>query len=201
MAKIKLSKNELKKQKEGLQRFTRFLPTLQLKKQQLQFEIAKVDRRIDEVKHKIEELNKQLESWIAVFAEKFDLEGLISVEEVETETGNIAGVDIPVLKNIRFIEKEYDLFSTPVWVDTGIEAYKNMVGMMAELAIFEEQRRILGEELRITTQRVNLFEKIKIPEAKENIRIIRIYLGDLQTVGVVRGKIAKAKINKKSVLS
>ena len=200
MAKAKLSKNELKKQKEALQRFTRFLPTLQLKKKQLQFEIAKIYRYIDDTKRKIELLNKQLEPWIAVFAEKFELDGFVGVEGVATDVGNIAGVDIPVLKDVRFTEKEYDFFLTPVWVDRGIEACKDMIRLLVELSIFEEQRNVLEEELRITTQRVNLFEKIKIPEAKENIRVIRIYLGDLQTVEVVRGKIAKAKISKKSAL-
>ena len=33
---IKLTKNELKKQKDNLKQFQRYLPTLQLKKQQLQ---------------------------------------------------------------------------------------------------------------------------------------------------------------------
>jgi len=60
--------------------------------------------------------------------------------------------------------------------------------------ILERQQRLFSEELRITTQRVNLFEKVKIPETRENIRSIRIYLGDEQTAAVVRGKIAKAAI-------
>ena len=196
MAKIKLSKNELKKQKEGLQRFLRFLPTLQLKKRQLQFEIAVIDRYIDGIRKRIEQFSLQLEIWIDVFAEEAGIENLVSVEKMITETGNIAGVDIPILKSIEFKEKKYDFLITPLWVDKGIKAYKDMVKLKAELAIFEEQHRILEEELHITTQRVNLFEKIKIPEARENIRVIRIYLGDLQTVEVVRGKIAKAKISK-----
>ncbi|OPX29164.1 MAG: V-type ATP synthase subunit D [Candidatus Omnitrophica bacterium 4484_171] len=200
MAKIKLSKNELKRQKEALQRFTRFLPTLQLKKKQLQFEITKIDRYIDDTRRKIESLNKQLEPWIAVFAEKFKLENLIGVKEMATDVGSIAGVDIPVLKDVKFTEKEYDFFLAPVWVDRGIEVCRDMIRLLIELRIFEEQHSILEEEMRITTQRVNLFEKIKIPEAKENIRVIRIYLGDLQTVEVVRGKIAKAKISRKSAL-
>ena len=36
MAKIKLTKNELKVQKDQLKMFNRYLPTLMLKKQQLQ---------------------------------------------------------------------------------------------------------------------------------------------------------------------
>ena len=39
------------------------------------------------------------------------------------------------------------------------------------------QVELLEQELRSTAQRVNLFEKVKIPEAKENIRVIGIYLG------------------------
>jgi V/A-type H+-transporting ATPase subunit D len=62
--------------------------------------------------------------------------------------------------------------------------------------VLQEQTRLLREELRITTQRVNLFEKVKIPETKTNIRIIQIHLGDQQTAAVVRGKIAKNKIMK-----
>jgi V/A-type H+-transporting ATPase subunit D len=60
---------------------------------------------------------------------------------------------------------------------------------------------VLREELRITIQRINLFEKVKIPEARENIRVIRIYLGDIQTAEVVRGKISKRKIQKKKELA
>ena len=58
----------------------------------------------------------------------------------------------------------------------------------------ETQVDLLSKELKTTSQRVNLFEKVKIPEAKENIKRIAIYLGDQQTAAVVRGKIAKNKV-------
>ena len=100
-------------------------------------------------------------------------------------------------KQVIFKEKEYDLFRTPLWVDAALIVSKEMITNKAQLSIYERQCAILKEELRITTQRVNLFEKVKIPEVKENIRVIRIYLGDMQTAEVVRGKIAKAKIAKR----
>ena len=53
---------------------------------------------------------------------------------------------------------------------------------------------MLGRELTKIVQRVNLFEKVKIPEAKENIRRIRIQLGDEMTAAVGRAKIAKNKL-------
>jgi len=52
----------------------------------------------------------------------------------------------------------------------------------------------LRKELSVTTQRVNLFEKVKIPEAQENIRLIKIYIGDQLSNAVGRSKIAKRKI-------
>ncbi|MGB3056532.1 MAG: V-type ATP synthase subunit D, partial [Candidatus Omnitrophota bacterium] len=86
---------------------------------------------------------------------------------------------------------------TPLWVDYGIEVLKKMMVFNAKIRIFKKQDELIREELRITTQRVNLFEKVKIPEARENIRRIQVYLGDMQTAAVVTGKIAKDKIEKK----
>ena len=74
-----------------------------------------------------------------------------------------------------------------------MEVLEGLMRLRAERLILEDQKRLLGEELRITSQRVNLFEKVKIPECKENIRVIRIALGDAQTAGVARAKMAKGK--------
>ena len=45
-----------------------------------------------------------------------------------------------------------------------------------------------------TSQRVNLFEKVKIPETEANIKKISIYMADQQVSAVVRSKISKRKI-------
>ncbi|OQX85435.1 MAG: V-type ATP synthase subunit D [Candidatus Omnitrophica bacterium 4484_70.2] len=197
MAKIKLTKNELRRQKEALQRFERYLPTLEIKKQQLQFEINRVDRAIEATLEAIVHLEKEIFRWVDVFAEEVGLEKLFKVRGVKTDIGNIAGVEIPIFKQVEFVEEEYDFLTTPLWVDKAIEVCKKMIVLKAELLVYQKQREILKEELRITTQRINLFEKVKIPQTKENIRVITIYLGDLQTAEVIRGKIAKAKIEER----
>jgi len=198
MAKIRLTKNEHKKQKDALKRFNRYLPTLILKKQQLQIEIRKVDLQKSEREARRRGLVNDLERWIDVFGEEVGLDRLIVVDSLRIETGNIAGVDIPLFQGLDLKPVEYNLFDMPLWTDTAVETLKKMILLEAEVWILAEQIRLLGEELRITTQRVNLFEKVKIPEAKENIRVIQIYLGDQQTAAVVRGKIAKNKIVKVS---
>lgn len=194
MADVKLTKNELKRQNDMLARFKRYLPTLQLKKQQLQMVVRQVEAKKREVAQRREELGRHLEPWIAVFGDDLHLHRLLKVERLVTETGNIAGIDIPVFKELEFTVVPYDLYAWPLWVDTGIERLKDLLSHDAELKVLERQYEILNNELRITSQRVNLFEKVKIPETQENIRRIRIYLGDQQTAAVVRGKISKNKI-------
>ncbi|MCL2293994.1 MAG: V-type ATP synthase subunit D [Spirochaetes bacterium] len=198
MAKIKLTKNEQKKQKDSLKRYKRYLPTLILKKQQLQLVIRQVETALKEKKDERDKFQAEINSWVDVFSEKVDFENLLKVKSVETESGNIAGVDIPIFKGISFDLPEYDLYEKPLWVDAAVEKVSKLLAFDEEVKVLEKQIELLGVELRVTTQRVNLFEKVKIPETKENIRKIQIYLGDQQTASVVRGKIAKNKLVKVS---
>ncbi len=193
MAKIKHTKNELKAQRDALKRFERYLPTLQLKKQQLQLEMRNLEKKIEELLHEQRREEDRLKKWIALFSEPFDFEAHLRLVRVETSTGNIAGVTIPIFEKAVFEEKTPDLLATPPWVDDGMRALKHMTEFRLHREILEEEHRLLGEELRVTNQRVNLFEKVKIPEAKEHIRVIRVFLGDQQTAEVARAKIAKGK--------
>jgi V/A-type H+-transporting ATPase subunit D len=197
MAKIKLTKNELKKQKDSLKMFRRYLPTLMLKKQQLQGEIRLTELRIAELRKAKEEMDESFKSWVAVFGEKgFFTVDILKITNLKTGHGNIAGVAIPIFEGADFTIAEYDLARTPVWLDAAIERMKQVLLLDLEAQVVEEQRRRLDKELRITTQRVNLFEKIKIPQTRSNIKKIQVYLGDQQTSAVVRGKIAKNNLTK-----
>jgi V/A-type H+-transporting ATPase subunit D len=192
MAKIKLTKNELKKQKDALKMYRRYLPTLMLKKQQLQAEIRLTEIRIKELLEEKEAIDESFKSWIAVYGETgvFTPE-IVRIAAVKTAQGNIAGVAIPLFEGAEFTVAPYDLLTTPLWLDTAVEKMQRVLLLDLEAQIVEEQRKRLDHELRVTTQRVNLFEKIKIPETRENIKKIQVYLGDQQTAAVVRGKIAK----------
>ena len=170
MARVKLTKNELKGQKDALKRFQRYLPTLQLKKQQLQMVIRQVEVQMRTKDEQRINLEREIMSWVEVFGEDVDISGTLKIRSLKTDTGNIAGIDIPVFEGIEFDELPYDLFVLPPWVDRGIDAVKRLLALDAEVRILKEQHRLLAEELRITTQRVNLFEKVKIPEAREIIR-------------------------------
>jgi V/A-type H+/Na+-transporting ATPase subunit D len=200
MAKVRITKQELRKQKDSLARFRRYLPTLQLKKKQLQRQILKVHQQIDKVSHQEEDFRDQVINWVDLFAQDNSIEELLTIESIKTKANNVAGVDLPEFDKVEFKQDDYSFFTTPLWLDSGIETVKEMIGYKVHLIVLHKQLNALKEELRVTNQRVNLFEKVKIPEAEENIRIIQIYLGERRTAAVVRGKIAKAKIEQKKVL-
>lgn len=194
---IKLTKNELKAQKESLKMYRRYLPTLQLKKQQLQTEIRGIETRAKEVRLARDRLHAEFGEWIAVFGEPgvFTPE-TVKVREIRTSTGNIAGVAIPVFSGADFERLAYDLYAIPLWVDTASDRLEKVLSLDLEAKVLDEQVRLLQLELRTTTQRVNLFEKVKIPETKGNIKKISVYLGDQQVAAVVRGKISKKNLER-----
>jgi V/A-type H+-transporting ATPase subunit D len=121
------------------------------------------------------------------------LKEIISVQSVITGTSNIAGVSIPVYESLDSRVSDIDLFETPAWTDDAVKMLTTMLEFKAERAVLEKQRELVTIELNTTSQRVNLFEKVKIPECKENIRVIKIAIGDEQTASVTRGKIAKSR--------
>ena len=175
--------------------YRRYLPTLTLKKQQLQAEIRTIEAKAKAVRKEKEELEKGFRDWIAVFSEKDAFpKRVITVSNIRKGIGNIAGVTIPTFDGADFFREDYDLYKTPLWVDIAANHMEKAILLDLEAEVLDEQVRLLGEELLATSQRVNLFEKVKIPETEANIKKISIYMADQQVSAVVRSKISKRKI-------
>jgi len=200
MAKIKFTKSELKKQRDSLKQFQRYLPTLQLKKQQLQLEILQQNSILEAKKQALAKKKQAIDLWIGLLVDPLvDLRPFLKPGKIITRPKNIAGVDIQILDKVEFAAPDYDLFLMPLWVDFAVEAFREVFILNKEISVSQESIGILRQELRITAQRVNLFEKVKIPEAQENIRLIKIYIGDQLANAVGRCKIAKRKIEELSL--
>ncbi|MBE6392200.1 MAG: V-type ATP synthase subunit D [Lentisphaerae bacterium] len=196
MAKIKYTKTEQKNQQDALKQFQRFLPTLQLKKQQLQQEVRQSVERVEANREAMKALSVKLAALFKFFGDSSEAEffaSKVEICQVIAGSANIAGITIPVFEKVEFAPLQWDLLDTPWHADECIAALKEMISLRAAGKILEKQYALLLAELVTTTQRVNLFEKIKIPECKENIRRIRIYMSDQETSAVARSKIAKKK--------
>ena len=195
MAKVKITKNALKAERDSLKRYQRYLPTLLLKKQQLQMEMRTLQAKVMAKRDEEDALRKSIAGWIGLYAEPIEWDKYISVKEIRQGEGNIAGVEIPLFDGVDFNVTIPDFFTTPAWLDEGIRSLQGLISLRLERRVLEKQYELLSDELRSTSQRVNLFEKVKIPEAKENIRTINIFLSDQQISGVARSKLAKGKAN------
>ncbi|NCB37502.1 MAG: V-type ATP synthase subunit D [Erysipelotrichia bacterium] len=193
--KIKKTRPELLRQRRQLAMFQRFLPTLVLKKQQIQSEILKV--RVERLKldKLMAEKISHSDDWAALFSESLPgpVTRLVKVKSIQRGIRNVAGIKLPVVSGVEYEVSDFSRLSTPPWVDAGLEFLKELMELRERVKILHEQEVLLQKELRKVTQRVNLFEKVMIPQAKENTRLIRIALAEEQTAAVGRSKIAKGK--------
>jgi V/A-type H+-transporting ATPase subunit D len=192
--KVKLTQSELKRRRDALRQYERYLPTLQLKKQLVQLEIVHLEGALREREASLSGKKEEAGEWSGFLAEVPGIRQWLIPGKVITGRKNVAGIDLPLFERVDFEPAEYDLFLAPLWLDKGLEALRDMVSLGEEIRVMGEGIPILRHELRIITQRVNLFEKVKIPETREAIRLIRISLGDQMTGAIGRSKIAKKKI-------
>ncbi len=199
---IKLTKTELRSQQERLGQLNRYLPTLQLKKMLLQAEVSGAEQELEGLRELFKKEHSRVELLSPLFSDPlaFDLFPCLKVEEVKKHFENIAGVDIPVFEGVIFQDTGYLLFDSPVWVDSAIQAFQQLIEVQEKVAIGEEKLRLLEKELRDVSIRVNLFEKILIPRSQSNIKKIKIFLGDQQLTAVCQAKVSKIKIMKKQEL-
>ncbi|MBT4513434.1 MAG: V-type ATP synthase subunit D [Chloroflexi bacterium] len=195
--KIKLTRPELKRQRDALTRFERYLPMLKLKQQQLQMTMRQIERERQKAVKAEAEARRKFGSYKAVMNDMagINVADLADFKEIKTSSSNVAGVAIPVFESVVFPDAHYSLFGTPAWVDRALADLREANKRRARLDILQRQTDLLQKELTKIVQRVNLFEKVKIPESRENIRRIRIQLGDEMTSAVGRAKIAKNKLD------
>ncbi len=198
MSRIKFTQTALKQQKDLLKRYNKFLPTLKLKKQQLQATIRELEEDIIKEEARLSALYEEMLKWIGVLEldkdSLFRAQYFLEIEEVKIKTDNIAGIPIPVYLSTVWKQKKMPRLILPVYTIPAIRKLKNYLELRLKIRILKKQEVLLQHELRKTTQRVNLFEKIKIPECEENIRFIKVYLGDMEVAAVCRSKIAKTKL-------
>ncbi len=201
--KIKLTRTELKLQRDALARYERYLPTLKLKQQQVQSSIVQAKQAFGRVDSEVQKAQGIVDAYKSVFNDiaGVNVETLAKTETVKSSSRSVAGIAVPQFDGVTFSNTDYSLFGTAPWVDRAVLDLREVNRLTAELNILQDCLDLLLAELKKVMQRVNLFEKIKIPETQDNIRRIRIAVGDQMTAGVARAKIAKAKLVQKELMN
>lgn len=205
MAEIKLTKNELRNQQVNLAQLEKYLPTLQLKKAMLQAEVNEVRHEIERLEKDFDIKRQAVDLFSGLLATKTTINPLKAaiIKQVHKRYENVAGVEVPYYEGVDFEEFSYSLFETPPWVDAAVVELRHLTQLREHIKVVHEQWEALEKEWREVSIRVNLFEKILIPRAADNIRKIKVFLGDQQLAAVSRAKVAKTKIEsgKKMALS
>lgn len=194
MAKLALNKSSLARESTQLAEYKRFLPSLELKRLQIMAERAKAKETLARLERDYEQRFDDLAASLPMLANKYvPLEGLVSLKEVTRGEQNLSGTVLPVLDEINVETKAYSLLARPHWVDPYVEGMRALLRLNLERDVARERIETLVEAEAVISRRVNLFEKVLIPQAERNIRKIRMALADAERDAVVRAKISKRK--------
>ena len=194
MARISLSKSSLAKQQRALQTYERYLQALDLKRQQLMTERAKEVAARDETERRMAELRDQVRETLPMMANyEIALDDLVWISGVRIGEENLLGTRLPRLDGVDVETADYGLLIKPHWVDRLVELLARMLSLRVRAELHERRLALLDEAVRKVTQRVNLFDKVLIPRARDHIKRIRVHLSDAERAAIVRAKIAKDK--------
>lgn len=194
MSRLPLSKAQLAKENTNLAMYRRYLPSLDLKRKQLMAERAKIRERIAEIDSIISEQVETIGAEIPMLANReIDLKGLAKLTTVRLAERNVVGQRLPVVEEIEVEIAPYGFLIRPHWVDLVAERLKEVLRLRVEARVAHRQLELLDAAVTKVTQRVNLFEKVLIPQSQNNVRRIQIALGDVERAAVVTSKIAKRK--------
>lgn len=186
---IRVSKGELRTFKQRLVRLERAVPTLDLRRRQLNVEIKTWEARLLEQEKMVEDLKQKISK-----NPHLEISYLVSIEEASTELINIAGVILSILQEVRFKDFKWSKFATFPSFDHFVKLQKDLLTEQRRLEFYRKAIDRLEDELSITTQRINLFEKRMIPQSVEGIRYIKGRLEDNERANVMVAKIAQKKI-------
>ncbi|UII76494.1 hypothetical protein LV716_01520 [Flagellimonas sp. HMM57] len=197
--KILMNKNTLAALKVELREYITALPVFEMKEQQLKEVVQGIENNIARLKVAVAETNSETKKWIAVMAEEtIDLSTIVKVKHLNTTKREIAGVPIESFDSIVFEEMEVDLMNTPLWVDSAIAAVKTQKTNRSMMEMEQKNLELLQEELAEARRMKNALKEVFIPETKNNIRKIEIYLGDVERLAIGCAKLVKKKKQDKS---
>jgi V/A-type H+-transporting ATPase subunit D len=191
-ARIKLNKVSLREQKQRLALYQRFLPALEARKQQFLMRLGLVRKDIRQREEALSAILAEMSLWSPLIR---DMDGLLrcflDIRDIRISLHNVAGLKIPLLQEVIFEDLTYSVFATPFSFETVLARLRKAIHLREEIRVLREQERILAEGFRKTSQRINLYELRLIPDCREALRKIAVYLQDQQAAAVGVAKVAK----------
>ncbi len=194
MAQLLLSKATLLKERRQLAAYQRFLPSLEMKRQQLMLAVKASEQQLQQMQQELDQIGDVIAEDVPMLANKdIHLQPLLTVNKVRYQRENIAGVAIERVAEVLFEQTPVSMLSRPHWVDVVQQRLQQAIEWQLRIEAEQQVLAALQAALIKVTQRMNLFDKVLIPQSQKNIRRIQIYLDDKAREAVVTSKIAKNK--------
>ena len=188
--KYQYNRTALQRIERDLQIRRHALPTLQAKETALRLEIKKLSGELKSLEFDYRRMLNQTHDYAGLWLE---LPDLLRVAGADVDFRNVAGVKIPVLKNMEFRIRQYSLYANRAWTPGALEILKEMCALSVQINLARRGLDTLHQTRKKTTQKVNLYQKVQIPGFEEAIRKIKRFLEDEDNLSKAAQKIVKAR--------
>jgi V/A-type H+-transporting ATPase subunit D len=195
--KLALNKSALQRERRKVALYRRYLPPLELKRQELLRRLSQAQAELAQLSRESEELLSYVRAELPMLAnDRIDLSDLVQLTEIKLKTENALGVALPRLDQAVVKVRSYSPLARPHWVDEAVRCLKAMLELKVAYRVAEQRAALLAQAVKRVTQRVNLLEKVLIPNASANIHRLQVYLEDLERAETLRAKLAKSKLKR-----
>lgn len=188
--KFQYNKTALQNLRRQLSIREKALPTLKSKEAALRLEVRKITAEIDLLKEEYQMIVKENQNYNGFWTE---FPQIVKIRNIISEQKNIAGVRVAILKNIDFALEQISLFNMPSWVRLAISMFERLMTIQIRIEMTEARLNALAYARKKTTQKVNLYEKVQIPEYRMAIIKIKRYMEDEDNLSKSSQKIVKER--------
>lgn len=188
--KFQYNKTALQNLRRQLSIREKALPTLKSKEAALRLEVRKITAEIELLKDEYQALVKQNQNYNGFWTE---FPEIVKIRNVNSEQKNIAGVKVSILTGIDFDIENVSMFNMPSWIRLAINMFELLMTLQIKIEMTENRLNALAYARKKTTQKVNLYEKVQIPEYKTAIIKIKRYMEDEENLSKSSQKIVKER--------
>mgnify|MGYP004479163413 CR=1 FL=1 len=188
--KFQYNKTALQNLRRQLSIREKALPTLKSKEAALRLEVRKITAEIDLLKEEYEMIVKENQNYNGFWKE---FPKIVKIRNIISEQKNIAGVRVAILNKIDFALEQISLFNMPSWIRLAISMFERLMTIQIRIEMTEARLNALAYARKKTTQKVNLYEKVQIPEYRMSIIKIKRYMEDEDNLSKSSQKIVKER--------
>ncbi len=186
--KFQYNKTTIQELKKQLSIRQKALPILKHKETALRLEVKKRQKDLRKTQNRHEELLSTIKQYVGFWDQ---IPNILFIEGLATSTHTIIGVKVPEVRNIEFKMADISWWNYAAWVPTGIELLKEAIRLDIKIDVLEQQITALDNARKKTTQKVNLYEKVQIPEMDQAVLKIKRFLEDKENIAKAGQKIMK----------